>query len=528
MLALATLLALAQQQPSDGSVEITLQDSITHKGIGAVRVTLVFLSPDSNYTTTTLFTDPEGRVVARNQPYGNYVLRIEKDGYRSAAPRPGVDGSSVTLSLGPGRPIYKLESELIPIATVAGRVLYSNGDPFPRARVSLLTVTYSSGRRGFAIASTEGSQPETDDRGGFRFSGVQPGEYYIRIENLNAEHLPRLSYFPGLTDSALATTVAIRGVDLSLDIRIPREPAYKISGIVVSPVPIRGGGLSLSSANPDAVDDPLLPAIVDTSSQNEFRFEIVGIPPGNYFLYPVIYTDNLPATNQMIVNVGNEDVENLRITMRTGVDLKGKVIISGDATTVRWESVRLSAQPRERLPGSLGAFTPGSRISQSGEFALPGLTPDIRFDVRVSGLPPDAYVSDIRQGQRSVYNEGFIRSNPSDSPIEIHVDTRGGTITGAVRDALNQPAKQVVVVVVPDAPLRANSLLYKRATTDGSGEFSVRGVAPGEYQLFAWTIAPPQGAEEDPRFLAPYEGRGTKTRVAREGRTEVKLQLLPR
>ena len=71
MLALATLLALTQQQPKDGSVEITLRDSITQKGIGAVRITLVFLSPDSIYTSMTLFTDPEGKVFVRNQPYGN-------------------------------------------------------------------------------------------------------------------------------------------------------------------------------------------------------------------------------------------------------------------------------------------------------------------------------------------------------------------------------------------------------------------------------------------------------------------------
>jgi hypothetical protein len=389
----------------------------------------------------------------------------------------------------------------------------------------LLGETYSNGRRSFSNARAQSSQPQTDDRGGFRFSGVLPGEYYIRIENSEAQHLPRLVYYPSATDSALAATVAIRGVDLSLDIRLPSQPAYKISGSVVSPVPIRAGGYSLASANPDTTDDPFSPIAVDPSSPTEFRFEITGIPPGRYFFYPIIRTDKGYATNQTILDVGNEDLKNLRITMRPGVDLKGKITLAGDANAMRLESIRIATRGRGRLPQLIARDIVGVTTSPTGEFVLPGLTPDVPFDLRLMGLPLDTYVSDIRHGERSVYNDGFIRPSSSDDSMEIHVDTRGGTITGLVRDSANQAVKQATVVIVPDITRRANPLAYKRATTDANGEFTLRGIAPGEYQLFAWSVAPPQGAEENARFLAPYEGKGTIVRITRGEKTNVQLRL---
>jgi hypothetical protein len=526
---LATLLALTPQQPRDGSVEITLRDSLTHKGIPAVRAILVLTGPPNNVTT--LFTDSEGRAAARNLTYGNYVLRIESDFYRPAVRIPGTDNSSVNLSISSDRPTYRLETELKPIATLSGRVLYPNGDPFPRARVALLTETYSNGRRGFSNARTEASQSETDDRGSFRFSGVLPGEYYIRIENLDAQHLPRLTYFPGVTDSASAATVAIRGMDLSLEIRIARQPAFKISGTVVSPIPMRLGGVSFGSSNPEALEEQILPTYVEPSSPNEFHFEIAGIPAGSYFLYPRINSGTGDLINKVSFIVVDRDMQDIRITMQPAVDLSGKIILlEGDEAGVRRDSIKVATRVMERLPilgGDMARDIVGVTVSQTGEFVLPRLTPDTRFAVRASGLPPDAYVSDVRQGGRSVYNEGFIRSNPAEGAIEIHIDARGGTITGSVRDVLNQGARQIVVVAVPDALRRANPLLFKRATTDSNGEFSLRGIAPGEYQLFAWTVPPPEGAEQDIRFLAPYEGKGSIVRVTRGGRTEAILRLLP-
>lgn len=532
MLVLAALLALAEQQPRDGSIEITVKDSLTRRGIPALQFTLVYFPADSPTQSTTHFTDGDGRLVLRNLPHGSYVWRLESQRYRPVARQLGSDSTAISFSIDFEKPKYQVELALAPVASVSGRVEYPNGDPFPRAKISLMSKAYRNG-----LPVLDGSpglrasgNSQTDDRGLFRITEIPPGDYYIRIENTDAEHLPRHTYYPGVTDSALAVPVAVRGDDISVEIQLPRQPVFKISGTVITPIPITVGAFALGPAHPGSLEDAPLATFVEASGPNEFRFEIAGIPPGEYFLYPAapIGMGTSTITNRIPISVKETDVADLRIVMRPHADLRGTVVVDGDPSTIRRDTIKVFLRTKERLSSTVARRDMlSATVSQTGEFVLTELLPDTRFGLWVSGIPADAYVSDIRQGARSIYREGLFSTNPSEGPIEIHVDARGGTISGVVRDAVNQPAKQVSVIVVPDAPRRANSLLYKRATTDANGAFSLQGIAPGDYHLFAWAVAPPQGAEEDARFLLPFEGRGTTVRATPGGKTEAQLRLLP-
>jgi hypothetical protein len=92
MLVLAALLALAPQQPRDGSIEITVKDSLTRRGIPALQFTLVYFPGDSPTQSTSHFTDGDGRLILRNLPHGGYVWRIETQRYRPVARQLGSDG----------------------------------------------------------------------------------------------------------------------------------------------------------------------------------------------------------------------------------------------------------------------------------------------------------------------------------------------------------------------------------------------------------------------------------------------------
>jgi len=84
-----------------------------------------------------------------------------------------------------------------------------------------------------------------------------------------------------------------------------------------------------------------------------------------------------------------------------------------------------------------------------------------------------------------------------------------------------------VAVLVPSSPRRDNPLLYKEVSTDDSGRFSFRGVAPGEYKVFAWT-APPRGqAYRSEEFLADYDSRGISVSVTAGATSEVQVTVLP-
>jgi hypothetical protein len=218
----------------------------------------------------------------------------------------------------------------------------------------------------------------------------------------------------------------------------------------------------------------------------------------------------------------------IEIAAMPNVSLQGRIVVDPADSAIPWESVQIFMHSTN-LPAllSLGESR-DARISDppTGRFTIENRVPDSQFFPSVFGLPPDSYVSDLRQDARSVFNEGIFTADPSKGPVEIHVGLQGGAIAGSVRDSLNQPAKSVVVTAVPDIARRANAMLYKRVTTDANGDFSIRGLAPGEYQLFAWDVLP-QGAEQDSRFFAIYEGKGITVGVNRAVKTDVQLRLLP-
>jgi hypothetical protein len=535
--ALAILLALTQQQPRDGSLEITVRDSVTHKGIPAVQVTLTLHAPEPPNIVRTFFTNSEGRVVAGNLEYGLYVMKLERDGYRAPGrPTPNDNSSTINLWTGPERPKYEAEPELTPIATLTGRVLDPNRNPLPNVDVSLLPQTYRNGHR---ILSTDvRSGARTDDRGVFRLTGIPPGEYYLRVDtsrllglDKGPDDLPRFTYYPGVTDPMVAAPVTVGSNGAAVDIQLPRQSVYKISGTVIGSLAGGYGSFYLGFANPDTLETPVqvTARTAPSSEPNEVQFEIAGIPAGEYVLYPFYQSETSYVTSRTLVSVTDRNVDGLRIVLRPNVDLQGRIVADGDASAIRWDALRVFAHATHHLPVLLRAGdTMGASVTdpRTGEFVVRDRVPDERLAIQVFGLPPDGYVSDIRQDGRSVHNEGFVRS--SSNPIDVHVDLGGGTIAGTVRDALNRVAKKASVTLVPDTPRRANSLLYKRATTDSNGEFILHGIAPGEYQLFAWSATPPGGADENAEYLAPYEGKGSIIKVSPRTRTEAQIRLLPR
>jgi len=127
-------------------------------------------------------------------------------------------------------------------------------------------------------------------------------------------------------------------------------------------------------------------------------------------------------------------------------------------------------------------------------------------------LNANAYVADITEGGTSVYDNGISVGDRPLGSIEIFIRTDGGGIEGFVRGANQMPAGGATVVVVPSQSHRSNPMFYKTTTSDPMGRFSVRGVAPGEYRIFAWSN-PPGTAYRNADFMKKYEGRGATVNV---------------
>lgn len=136
---------------------------------------------------------------------------------------------------------------------------------------------------------------------------------------------------------------------------------------------------------------------------------------------------------------------------------------------------------------------------------------------------PRYYVREIRSGDRVI--EDRIRMESTQASEELHVllDFRGGTVAGRVLDE-EKPAAARVVLMSADASKRTMSRYSHFETTDSNGHFLFRGVAPGEYVLFAWP-ADDSSPALDPELYREIEKHSQRVEVKRSGHVVQNLKL---
>src|SRR4029079_7565488 len=72
------------------------------------------------------------------------------------------------------------------------------------------------------------------------------------------------------------------------------------------------------------------------------------------------------------------------------------------------------------------------------------------------------------------------------SELQVIVNSDGLTLKGSVHSAKGQPIAAATIALVPPQSQRQNPVRFRQATTDDQGTFTIRGVAPGPYTIFAW------------------------------------------
>jgi hypothetical protein len=209
-LALAAAVANAQIARPPGGAEApgqTTVQSVPGTGILAGRVVDPAGAPVSHATVALsgnpaaaspqrpagvdrVVTDAQGRFVFIALPPGSYSLAASKAGWLPGAygkkhPRGG--GARVPIA-DAGRRV-DLSIIMWRTAVIGGRVLADNGDPLVGAEVRAIRQTWAAGRRLPAMPLRE----KTDDRGVFRFSNLQPGDYIVGVINTVLSEPPTLA-----------------------------------------------------------------------------------------------------------------------------------------------------------------------------------------------------------------------------------------------------------------------------------------------------------------------------------------------
>jgi hypothetical protein len=134
------------------------------------------------------------------------------------------------------------------------------------------------------------------------------------------------------------------------------------------------------------------------------------------------------------------------------------------------------------------------------------------------------YVASALYAGRDTLDTGLhIEGNPS-SPLEITIGV-GGTVHGVVEKG-NDTVQDSLVFLIPSANHRGNLNLYKTASTDQDGTFTIRGVAPGDYGILAWEDMEPN-AWLNADFLKRFESQTQHLTLIGAASLEVNVRVIP-
>jgi hypothetical protein len=439
------------------------------------------------------------------------------------------------ITLVAGQKLKDITLELTPHAVVTGRVLDEDGQPLANVTIRILRYAYYGGQRQFGPAGTA----STNDLGEYRLFGAPAGRYYLSATyaqqaiymgavDRNAQgqagqdegYAPL--YYPGTLDPASASMVElVAGSELrGIDFTLTPVRTVRVRGRLVCEVPGVDPRQSALLLMPRSQRGVFFTQGMGRVQDDKGTFELRGVVPGSYTLIAQLFADQKRYSASLPVEVGSANIDGLTVTLAPGIGLSGQIKVEGGAET-KLESIYASLQSETPFFGG-----PGSQVQTDGTFTMKDVAP-ADYRVNVTGLPENLYLKSARYGDREVLDSGLdLSKDAGGGRLEIVVSSSGGQIEGTVTDSEQKPAINATVALVPESGKRDKTYLFKNATADQSGRFTLRGVAPGEYKLFAWEEVEP-GAWQDPEFLKTQDKKGEPVSVSENGRSSAQLTLIP-
>jgi hypothetical protein len=459
-------------------------------------------------------TDASGQYTVDLSP-GSYSIRAERRGYV-----PQMYGEhrrtheGVTLKLEPGARLQGIDFRLVPTGVIAGKVFDQDNDPIVGAMVQAVTPRYVKGERRL-IGAVE--PVKTNDLGEYRIYGLAPDSYYIGVSGqdpqqgrlaemkgaavVDERYLPTL--YPSVTDLDQAKRLEIQpgATALGIDIAVSKSRTFHVRGKIVGVGPSYqytrvkleavGVGWEISSRGAEIAPD------------SQGNFEFAGVTPGSYIISSELFQKGHLLSVSQLTHIQDKDLDGLILVPNAGV-LRGHVGLDrAQNLDLRKVGIQLASEYSWPVDGT---------VASDGTFAFHGLG-HYTYRLEVSGTG-DFYPKSIRLADQEL-NSDLIDLSNSDEPssvLEILLSDDGGRIDGVVQNENGAAARDATVVLVPDLKHRHESYLFKIATTNQNGQFSMWAIRPGTYKLFAWDDIEP-GVWWDSEFLSNYENKGEEVMI---------------
>jgi hypothetical protein len=542
-IAFLSLHALVPQNNS-GTIEGMAQRTDTKAPIAGVRVT-VATTPINGAPLYSATTGNDGHFMIADVPPGMYFIFAERDGYLpdwGAIPPSAARPSTTTARVAAQQHLQLQAFNFIPGAVLGGRVRDRDAKPVAGLSIELLKKTYiDTGLPQLNVYPTgppAATNNRTNDRGEYQLPAVGPGEYYIRVRTplyIGNASLPAASpvdlqqpiYFPGVSSAAVAMQVSLKpGSAVTANIEFPAKSTLKVSGMVINGFP---NLTRLPQTNLILIpNDPGIPIDSQTGSLtvlgipegSDGRFEFRGILPGSYEIFALARETNPNPPTALLATpmarstftVGEMDTNGITLTVRPGVEVKGKFIsestvtltpplqIGPGAGVVGTSSAAVTRDGQVIINGQAAAG-PQLRISLAAKDSAPQRTIQMTgangTEFTFAGVPPGAYavsaqifpqllgmyVADIRQRDSSIFENGLTVGTQPPDPIEIVIKSNAGSVQGTIVGGTDSPFD---VTLLPQGAHSGNSFMTKTFREPASlVSLNLTSIPPGEYRLLA-------------------------------------------
>jgi hypothetical protein len=505
-------------------VEGVVVKSTTGEGLKRVTVQLTPIGGGQQPYST--LTENSGRFIIRDIAPGRYAIFASGNGYFEEAPLRGRDKTQLSiLDLTPGKNVSAIAFRMVPPGAITGTVYDEDGDPVTSAQVHALHVGGSATHRQISGASSG----LTNDLGEYRIWGLQPGKYLVAAtyqppqnnpgQQTDEVYLP--TFHPSTSDTSQATVVEVQaGAEASgIDVDLTQAHGVTVRGRIVLDGSVKSLRNVYVSLMPRAAEGSYSPSHYGGPVQNDSGdFEIPSVPPGPYNLSAYWNDGKRQLYGRVPVDLSNANLDGVTCVLGSPVTLAGRFRVEGSN---QFDFTRLSLwlQPTDNTMGAGGA-----QVKADGTFVVENVY-DGNYRVRIGGFPEEYYVKWARAGGSETLESGLtISHSQPPAPLEIVLSLDGGRVDGSVLQE-QHPVGGALVVLVPNPPHRDREEMYSMKTTDALGRFSLLGLPPGDFKLFAWETA--QGTNyADPDFFGAFEGRGTPVHIEERQQQTVQLEAI--
>lgn len=525
--ALLPVLAHARPAGSDNPIlKNTIEGSVVSAANGRlIPWAKVFLrntkKPDD---VTSTRSDDHGHFLFSGMEEGTYQLLAEKEGFfadtrHSPIPAP-VDVASDAHLEG-------LLVRLQPYAAVTGRIVDEHEDPLQGVQVRLLATEYFRGRKSL----TNVGAAVTDDRGDYRIFHVRPGNYLVeadfdprsgsefgqmpvRILGNEPTYLP--VFFPATGDLRQAQKLPVAaGAEVRANFAFFSVPSVSMEGKVIN-------GLTGQPMDKPSVVVYFGEAVSGITRKVELldhgNFMAQAIGPGIYTIVTGASDGREQYSDTRVVEVGSGGLRNLEIVVMPDLDFKGQVRFEGiDHPELSRVAVEFALPEKNSSTFRVSASKP--------DFEFGGkLHPGDHYRVTVPNLPKDYYLKSVLvAGHETPVSDVAIFAK--DTEIQLVISPAGGHIEGVAKNSKGEPVSGYIALA-PDLD-RITPELIRSTHSDSNGGFELRGVAPGNYKLFAWEKIDMNELLNQPDLLRNYESDALLLSVQENGRFDLQIKPIP-